>query len=181
MGRAPPPRRFDELPDWCEIPIGKRTSELCLFWQRSEGDALAILAGLALMKGCATVKHVKAACAILEARTDDGARRLAHRLRRATITTVDNVPWYVNQLPPTVERREQHYANGDVASRACAYIIIPGHQCGNHGMFKVKGAHGSYCPVHARMTAARVARNAERKAQRRAKYAAQKKAEPPAP
>lgn len=175
------PRRFDRLPDWCEVPISKRTAELCLFWQRTEGDALAILSGTVLIKGIASVKQIEAGCLVLDSHKSDGADRLAQRLRRLTITTSDTAPNYIDKLPPTVEKREQRDYLGNDKTLACAFTIMPHRQCGNRGLFKVEGARGTYCPVHARRTAARVARAAERKAQRRAKHYERNKAEPPAP
>lgn len=178
---SPKPRRFERLPDWCEVPISKRTAELCLFWQRSEGDALAILSGTVLIKGIASVKQIEAACLVLDSHKSEGADRLAQRLRRLMITTSETMPHYIDRLPPTVQKREQRDCNGNDKSLACAYVIMAHRQCGNRGLFKVEGARGTYCPVHARMTAARVARAAEYRARRRAKHLERNKAEPPAP
>lgn len=174
-------RRVEKLPDWFEIPLSKRTAELCLFWQRSEGDALAILSGTISIKGMASVKHIEAACAVLDSHGSDGASRLAARLRRRTMTTSDNVPWYVDGLPPTVKKREQRDSQGYDKELACAFVTMAHRRCGNKGVFHVPGARGTFCPVHARRKAASLARIAARTEKKRAERAARKKAEPPAP
>ncbi len=174
MGKRVQPRIYEQLPDWYEVPIPKATAEHCLFWQRSEGDALAILSGLALIKGEVCVRHVLAACALLDRLPDDGAKRLCRRLRRLTITTSEEVVNRIDTLPANVERRERLDHKGQPVRYGCSYLIDPkgGIRCSRTGQYRIENARGTFCIHHIKRAVAQKARRDAHK---------KPSAQPPAP
>lgn len=142
-----------KMPPNAEVRVGHRSAELALFWQRTEGDALAVLAGLVLMKRPVYVRHVDAAINVLRTHADEGARRFATMLERRTYeSTGKAAPWYVDALPESVYPR--------TVEHPCAYYIEPltKLRCSNRGQFAVPGARGSFCALHAHRTVSRIAR-----------------------
>lgn len=146
-----------KLPAHYEVRIGKRLGELALFWQRREGDALAVLAGLVLLGRPVTVRHVEAAIEVLREHEGEGARRMIQMMESRLVDRTDErPPWYVDVLPETVSRR----VSKDGKKYPCGYFIEPTTklQCRNEGAFVVPGARGTFCALHAHRTVSRVAR-----------------------
>ena len=150
-----------KLPANYEVRVGKRAAEMALFWQRQEGDALAVLAGLVLLGRPVTVRHIEEAVAVLREHEASGARRLALSLESRIVDRSDErPPWYVAALPDTVYRR----TSADGKRYPCAYCIEPttGLACRNEGVFVVPGARGTFCALHAHRTVSRVERRRAR-------------------
>lgn len=149
--RALPPERV-RLPDTYELEVSVATRNLCLFWRRRDDDALGIFGSRAEVGRPVTVAHAWAAVALLREIGEAGALRLAKRLEVQLFEEPMNVTWHHDELPPGVRQRE-------VAKPRCSYFIEPltKLKCSYRGDYSVEGARGSFCELHARRTAVRVA------------------------
>lgn len=150
--RREPPLEKVRLPDTYELEVTKVTTNLCLFWRRRDDDALGILGSRAEVGRPVTVAHAWAAVALLKEIGEAGALRLAKRIEVQLFEEPMNVTWHHDELPPGVRQR-------DVAMPRCCYLIEPLSKlkCSYRGDYSVEGARGSFCELHARRTAVRVA------------------------
>lgn len=144
------------LPPTEQVYIPRRNGELCLFWSRDQDDALAIVAGLCLTKKWPTVKRIHEAAAILDQIEDEGAQRLAQRLRNRTLTPEE----YMGSRIPIPEVA---YARNEKKSYPCAWKTHPTANtvCQKGGRYAVPGIRGTFCAVHARCAAGKARRKAQ--------------------
>lgn len=144
------------LPLTEQVFIPKRHGELCLFWSREEGDALAIIGGLCLMKKWPTVKRIHEAATILDTLEDEGAQRLAARLRMRTEAPPD-------EEPPRIPIPEVAYARHEGRKYPCAWKTHPlaNATCRQGGRYAIPGIQGTFCAIHARCAAGKARRKAK--------------------
>lgn len=144
------------LPPTEQVYIPRRNGELCLFWSRDQDDALAIVAGLCLTKKWPTVKRVHEAAALLDLVEDEGAHRLAARLRKRTLVPEDE--------PSRIPIPEVAYARDERKSYPCAWKTHPlaNAVCRQGGRYAVPGIRGTFCAVHARCAAGKARRKERR-------------------
>lgn len=145
------------LPPTEQVYIPKRHGELCLFWSRDEGDALALVAGLCLLKKWPTVQRIHEAAALLDQLEDEGAWRLAARMRRRTEAPPD-------YEPPRTPIPEVAYARHEGKQYPCAWKTHPlaNATCQQGGRYAVPGIRGTFCAVHARCAAGKARRKERR-------------------
>jgi hypothetical protein len=150
--RREPPAEKVRLPDSFELEVTVDVKNLCLFWRRRDDDALGIFGSRAEVGRPVTVAHAWAAVALLKEIGEAGALRLAKRIEVQCFEEPMNVTWHHDELPAGVRQR-------DVAKPRCSYFIEPltKLKCSYRGDYSVDGARGSFCELHARRTAVRVA------------------------
>lgn len=143
------------LPPTEQVYIPKRNGELCLFWSQDPDDALALVAGLCLTEKWPTVKRIHEAAALLEQRDDEGARRLAARLRRRTFAPDD-------YEPPRTPIPEVAFARNENKRYRCAWMIHPtaNARCTQSGRYGVPSIQGTFCAIHVRFAVGKAKRKA---------------------
>ena len=151
-GRRTIPAEKVRLPDTFEMTVPKAWINLALFWRRRDDDALGVLASRAEVGRPVTVAHAWAAVALLKEIGEPGAVRLAKRIEVQCFEEPMHITWHHDEMPSTVRRR-------DTPMPRCAYFIDPHSKlkCSYRGDYSVEGARGSFCELHARRTAVRVA------------------------
>jgi hypothetical protein len=124
--------------------VPRRLAELCLFWSRQHRDAQQQVGVYSLEAIPVHVDLVAAAVLNLEGLGDRGAKRLASRLRRVM---VEQDPQVLAPVPETMQVRSKL-----LKRQLCAYIVEPlsGLRCRQMGRWRVDGARGSFCQLHAR-------------------------------
>jgi hypothetical protein len=158
MGR---PRKLETetlyLPPTEHVYVPKRSGELCLFWSRDQDDALALVAGLCLTDKWPTVKRIHEAATLLDQHDDEGARRLAARLRNRTLAPEGYMGSHI-PIP------EVAYARNERKSYPCAWKTHPlaNATCRHGGRYAVPGIRGTFCAVHARYAAGKAKRKERR-------------------
>ena len=149
------------LPQNEQVYIPKRNGELCLFWSQDPDDALALVAGLCLTEKWPTVKRIHEAATLLDQIEDEGARRLATRLRNRTLAPPDY------DEPLRIPVPEVAYARDERKNYACSWKTHPlaNVTCRQGGRYAIPGIRGTFCAVHAKCAAGR-ARRKERRAEK---------------
>jgi len=141
------------------VPL--RLAELCLFWARAPRDAQQVVGVYGIEGRPIHVELIAAAILSLETLGEDGALRLAGKLR-AVMAQQDPV-----ELPYFPE--EMLYRGKGKAKVRCAYMTDPAGKirCSRSGSYSVRGARGSFCELHARRTV--IAKEAQHERAQKAK------------